>query len=94
MRSILPLLDPLIPLSEPLLPHSTLFLYTLPTIQTILSADDIFETLEQQAVDRGGERTNPKTGKPMRRVAGYTYTRYWDLEGAEDEARGISRLIW
>ncbi|OXG24665.1 hypothetical protein C366_00194 [Cryptococcus neoformans Tu401-1] len=94
IRSILPLLDPLIPLSEPLLPHSTLFLYTLPTIQTILSADDIFETLEQQAVDRGDERTNPKTGKPMRRVAGYTYTRYWDLEGAEDEARGISRLIW
>ncbi|KIR25630.1 hypothetical protein I309_05569 [Cryptococcus deuterogattii LA55] len=94
IRSILSLLDPLTPLSEPLLPHSSLFIHTLPTIQSILSADDIFETLEQQAVDRGDERINPKTGKPMRRGAEYTYTRYWDLEGAEDEARGISRLIW
>ncbi|KIR33762.1 hypothetical protein I352_03839 [Cryptococcus deuterogattii MMRL2647] len=94
IRSVLSLLDPLTPLSEPLLPHSSLFIHTLPTIQSILSADDIFETLEQQAVDRGDERINPKTGKPMRRGAEYTYTRYWDLEGAEDEARGISRLIW
>lgn len=76
------------------MPHSSLFIHTLPTVQSILSADDIFETLEQQAADRGDERINPKTGKPMRRGAEYTYTRYWDLEGAEDEARGISRLIW
>ncbi|KIR67242.1 hypothetical protein I314_02455 [Cryptococcus bacillisporus CA1873] len=94
IRSVLSLLDPLTPLSEPLLPHSSLFIHTLPTIQNILSADDIFETLERQAVDKGDERINPKTGKPMRRGAEYTYTRYWDLEGAEDEARRISRLIW
>ena len=63
-------------------------------MQSIISADDIFEALEQQAVDRGDEKINPRTGKPMRRVAGYTYTRYWDLEGAENEARRISRLFW
>ncbi|WWD02848.1 hypothetical protein V865_000890 [Kwoniella europaea PYCC6329] len=95
IRSILPILDPLIPLSSPLLPHSSLFLHTLPTILNIVETDDVLQAAEEDAVRRGEERINRKTGRPVR--GGQGYTRWLaDLdEGAEEAARGlIGGLKW
>ncbi|WVQ67800.1 uncharacterized protein L199_006005 [Kwoniella botswanensis] len=95
IRSTLPILDPLIPLSSPLLPHSSLFLYTLPTILNIVETDDILQAAEEDAVRKGEERINRKTGRPVR--GGQGYTRWLaDLdEGAEEVARGlIGGLKW
>ncbi|OCF74779.1 hypothetical protein I204_05161 [Kwoniella mangroviensis CBS 8886] len=89
IRSTLPILDPLIPLSSPLLPHSSLFLHTLPAILNIVETDDILKAAEEDAVRRGEERINRKTGRPVR--GGQGYTRWLaDLdEGAEEVARGL-----
>ncbi|WWC89456.1 uncharacterized protein L201_004380 [Kwoniella dendrophila CBS 6074] len=85
IRSTLPILDPLIPLSSPLLPNQSLFLYTLPTILSIIEVDDILEAAEEDAVRRGEERINRKTGRPMR--GGQTYTRWLsDLDHEAEEA--------
>ncbi|ODO08811.1 hypothetical protein L198_00544 [Cryptococcus wingfieldii CBS 7118] len=92
IRSTLPVLDPLIPLSSPLLPSPSIFLHTLPAIITILLFDAMYEKIEKDAIERGEERINPKTGKPMRRQQGAVYGRYWDLGGAEEAVEEISRL--
>ncbi|WVO16311.1 hypothetical protein L204_103986 [Cryptococcus depauperatus] len=92
IRSTLPILDPIVPLSAPLLPHPSIFLYTLPIILTILSYDDYYQSLEQSAIQRGEERINTKTGKPVRgQTAGYM--RWLDLNGLEKEGKKIKRLM-
>ncbi|KAK8864281.1 hypothetical protein IAR55_001527 [Kwoniella newhampshirensis] len=89
IRSTLPLLDPLIPLSAPLLPHHSLFLYTLPVVLSMIGTDDVLESAEQEAVRRGEERINRKTGRPIRGGGGYV--RWLDLEDeAVDVARGLN----
>ncbi|WVW83770.1 hypothetical protein I302_105791 [Kwoniella bestiolae CBS 10118] len=91
IRSTLPILDPLIPLSAPLLPHPSLFLYTLPTILNIVEVDDILQSAEEEAVSRGEERINRKTGRPVRGGGGYTR---W-LADLDEYAEGVARgLRW
>ncbi|WWD17422.1 hypothetical protein CI109_101863 [Kwoniella shandongensis] len=90
IRSTLPVLDPLIPLSSPLLPHSSLFLHTLPTILQIVEVDNLLELAENEAIQRGEERINRKTGRPVRGGGGYM--RWLELD---DEVVAIARgLSW
>ena len=66
MRSLLPLLDPLIPLSHPLLPSSCIFTDILSYIRSMVLADDILEAEYRAATERCDERINRKTGRPVR----------------------------
>ncbi|WWC70311.1 uncharacterized protein I206_104261 [Kwoniella pini CBS 10737] len=93
IRSTLPILDPLIPLSSPLLPRPSLFLHTLPTILSIIETDDILQFAEEEAVKRGEERLNRKTGRPVR--GGQGYTRWFsDLdEEAENSGRSLMDIF-
>ena len=100
IRSLLPILDPLIPLNSNLLPHPSLFTDYMPVIRDIVRADDMFEMAEDAVVALGGERMNRKTGRPVRVSAAMGvfgadgmmrkpgYARYLDMS---DEALAIAR---
>jgi hypothetical protein len=98
MRSLLPLLDPLIPLSSNLLPHFSLFTEYIPILRSIVLADDLMEIAEEEALARGGERLNRKTGRPIRSLTGWLkgkeenlgYARY--LKGVDKEGEDAVRL--
>lgn len=92
IRSVLPVLDPLIPLTSYLLPHPSLFTDYIPVIQQIVEADDALEAAEEAKVASGGIRLNRKTGRPRRITAGVMgvegYERYLDMgKEALDSAR-------
>ncbi len=61
VRSLLPILDPLIPLSAYLLPHPSLFTDTLPGVLDLIRTEDILEMAEEAVLADGGERINRKT---------------------------------
>ncbi|ORY34106.1 hypothetical protein BCR39DRAFT_518512 [Naematelia encephala] len=90
IRSLLPMLDPLIPLSAHLFPHPSLFLDHLPIIRTIVEADDAMQAAEDAEVANGGNRVNKKTGRAIRiSAAGILgrekYERYFDIPIGELE---------
>ncbi|WVR07163.1 hypothetical protein IAU60_004204 [Kwoniella sp. DSM 27419] len=78
IRSTLTLLDPLIPLSAPLLPRPSIFLHTLPAILQIIEADDLLQLAEDDAVLRGEERINRRTGRPVRGFG--EYARWFEMD--------------
>lgn len=69
VRSLLPILDPLIPLSSYLLPHPNLFTDTLPGVLDLIRTEDMLEMAEEAVLADGGERINRKTGRPVRAAA-------------------------
>jgi hypothetical protein len=94
MRSLLPLLDPLIPLGAPLLPSSCLFTDYLPIIRTIVIADDALQAADQAADARGEERINRKTGRPVRitdALKREEYRRYFAAAGVSIEGENVVR---
>ncbi|KAL7419140.1 hypothetical protein Q5752_005976 [Cryptotrichosporon argae] len=97
IRSILPLLDPLIPLSAPLLPHASLFLDVLPAVTYMVAADDVLEAAERAAIAAGERLTNRKTGRPMR-IASWmgreAYVRWLDVSDAGLLAARNLRRVW
>lgn len=93
VRSLLPILDPLIPLSAYLLPHTSLFTETVPGVLDLIRTEDMLEMAEEAVLADGGERINRKTGRPVRAAAGVAdkgFEREIDL-GAE--ALAIARTL-
>jgi hypothetical protein len=69
VRSLLPLLDPVIPLGAPLLPAGSLFAFDLPTIQDIVEWEGVRLVQKREAILKGEPWINPKTGRPSRASA-------------------------
>jgi hypothetical protein len=90
IRSLLPLLDPVIPLSSRLLPHPVLFTDYMPTIQNLVQIDDIRQAEWDASKAAGEDLRNIKTGRPVRLTAWLhqDYVRALPLEeGALEIAR-------
>ena len=95
IRSLLPILDPLIPLSSYLLPHPSLFTDYMPLIRQIIAADDALEAAEEAEVSSGGNRVHRKTGRPKRTpgvMSAEGYERYLDVGRDALEAARASVL--
>lgn len=69
IRTLLPLLDPIIPLSSHLLPHPSLFVDYMPVIRHMVQIDDIRHSEYEAAKAAGEDVRNFKTGRPMRLTA-------------------------
>lgn len=69
IRTLLPLLDPIIPLSSYLLPNPTLFIDYMPAIRTMIQIDDVRQAEYEAAKAAGEDVKNFKTGRPMRLTA-------------------------
>lgn len=69
MASTLSFLDELVALDSYLLPTPCLFLDYIPPIRRIVQADDTLEAADRAAAASGDERTNRRTGRPMRLTA-------------------------
>ena len=97
MRSLLPLLDPLIPLGSPLLPASSVFTDILPVIRSIVAADDVLQAEAEAAVERGEDRFNRRTGRPVRvtdALKREEYPRYLSRCGVGKEGEEVARECW
>ena len=95
MASTLSFLDELIALDSYLLPTPCLFIDYIPPIRRIVQADDIIENADRAAAANGDERTNRRTGRPMRLTAvlpgSVEFIRYLDLPApALEDARSGS----
>ncbi|WOO77045.1 Telomere length regulation protein elg1 [Vanrija pseudolonga] len=66
IRSLLPVLDPIVPLSARLLPDATLFLETMPFVGAVVAADDMLEAEDLAARESGETRVNRRTGRAIR----------------------------
>ncbi|KAL1413540.1 hypothetical protein Q8F55_001314 [Vanrija albida] len=66
IRSLLPVLDPIVPLSARLLPDATLFLETVPFVRAVVEADDVLEEEDRVARESGETRVNRRTGRAIR----------------------------
>lgn len=90
MRSLLPLLDPIIPLSSRLLPHPVLFTEYMPTIQNLVQTDDNRQAYYEHCKAAGIDVRNIKTGRPVR-VTSWLSNEYNRALPLEEEALQIAR---
>lgn len=97
VRSLLPLLDPLIPLSAPLLPSPALFLHYLPVLQDMVEWEDVLEADKKATLARGEVWISRKTGRPIRSAQGGEPEERYLMDVEEDglQAARNSRLpLW
>lgn len=92
VRSLLPILDPLIPLSSRLLPNETLFLDVIPALREMVRVDDHMEIADRAAVHSGDIRLN-RRGRAIRK-ASEGYERWIELDPEALEEARSGGLHW
>lgn len=92
IRSLLPLLDPLVPISARLLPDATLFLDVVPAVRQIVHADDCLAAADRAAVLSGDLRLN-RRGRAIRKST-EGYERWIDLDDSALDVARSGGLEW